>query len=100
MRRCRTFHIFWGNMVTSALKAMLARFNQANFIWCQEEPKNMGAWYFINHRIQDVLHEIHTNFPQLRYIGRPASASTAAGLMKNHTQQRDKFINEALTLQI
>ncbi len=83
-----------------ALRAFLARFNQAHFIWCQEEPENMGAWSFVRHRIEKILTEISTDFPQLGYIGRPASASTAAGLMKNHNSQREKLLNEALTLQI
>ncbi len=83
-----------------ALRAFLARFNQAHFVWCQEEPENMGAWFFVRHRIEHILEEISTNFPQLTYIGRPASASTAAGLMKNHNLQREKFLNQALSLQI
>ncbi len=84
----------------TALRAFLARFDTAHFVWCQEEPQNMGAWFFIRDHIEDILRELNTDFPQLSYSGRAASASTAAGLMKNHTQQREKFINDALTVQI
>lgn len=75
----------------------LSRFPQAEFVWCQEEPKNMGAWSFIEPNIEWVLGHIGTRFRRPSYAGRPASASTATGLMSKHNQELNQFLNEALT---
>jgi 2-oxoglutarate dehydrogenase complex dehydrogenase (E1) component-like enzyme len=50
-------------------------------VWCQEEPKNMGAWSFIEPYLEWVLAHIDAKYQRVRYTGRPASASTATGLM-------------------
>jgi 2-oxoglutarate dehydrogenase E1 component len=61
-------------------------------VWCQEEPKNMGGWTFVAPRIMQELQEGQN----LRYVGRQASASPAAGQKKVHKAEQDKLINEAL----
>jgi 2-oxoglutarate dehydrogenase E1 component len=50
-------------------------------VWCQEEPKNMGAWSFVEPYLEWVLHRIDAKHRRPRYVGRPASAATATGLM-------------------
>lgn len=66
--------------------------NAADIVWCQEEPQNQGAWYEIRHRLQAPLSVKHT----LRYIGRAASASPAAGYAQLHREQQNTLIQEAL----
>ena len=64
-----------------ALIEELSRFPQAEIVWCQEEPKNMGAWSFIEPNLEWVLDHIEAKASSRpRYAGRPASAATATGL--------------------
>ncbi len=81
-----------------ALIQELGRFPQAEMIWCQEEPKNMGAWSFIEANIEWVLDHISTEHLRPRYVGRAASASTATGLMRKHLAELRAFVDEALTV--
>ncbi|ARU93414.1 2-oxoglutarate dehydrogenase E1 component [Tatumella citrea] len=65
-----------------------------DFVWCQEEPLNQGAWYSCQHNFREVV-------PQgasLRYAGRPASASPAVGYMSVHQQQQQDLVNDALNV--
>jgi 2-oxoglutarate dehydrogenase E1 component len=82
-----------------ALIQELSRFPSAEIVWCQEEPKNQGAWTFVEANIEWVLDHIGADARRPRYIGRPACASTAAGLMSKHTAELHAFLDEALTLQ-
>ncbi len=79
-----------------ALAQELARFKNAEFIWCQEEPMNMGAWTFVQPGIERVLEFVKMKNTRPRYIGRPASASTATGLMSRHLKELKAFLDEAL----
>ena len=79
-----------------ALINILQRFRQADFIWCQEEPYNMGAWSFVQPNIERVLDFIKAKTPRPRYVGRAASASTATGLMSRHIKELKTFLDEAL----
>jgi 2-oxoglutarate dehydrogenase E1 component len=81
-----------------ALMAELARFPNADFVWCQEEPRYMGAWTFIEPNIEWVLEHIGAKHRRARYAGRQASASTAAGLASRHNQEQKALVQEALTL--
>ncbi len=63
-------------------------------IWTQEEPQNMGAWYFINHRIEDVLNKISLNAGKIVYKGRKKAASPAAGYLKMHIKEQAQIIEE------
>jgi 2-oxoglutarate dehydrogenase E1 component len=81
-----------------SLLTELGRFKDAEMIWCQEEPKNMGAWTFIEPNLEWVLQHIEAKHRRPRYAGRDGSASTASGLMSRHIKERDAFVNEALTL--
>ena len=72
-----------------ALIHELGRFPNAEIVWCQEEPKNMGAWSFIEPNIEWVLERIEAKHARPRYAGRPASASTATGLaVEAHSSRR------------
>jgi 2-oxoglutarate dehydrogenase E1 component len=79
-----------------ALAHELARFKNAEFVWCQEEPMNMGAWSFVQPGIERVLEFIKAKNTRPRYVGRPASASTASGLMSRHLKELKAFLDEAL----
>jgi len=81
---------------TKALMAELSRFKQAEIVWCQEEPRNMGAWVFVDIFVQWVLNQIEAKHRRARYTGRPASASTAVGQMSQHLAQLKQFLDEAL----
>jgi 2-oxoglutarate dehydrogenase E1 component len=74
----------------------LSRFKQAEVVWCQEEPRNMGAWFFVETYIEWVLNQIGALHRRPRYVGRPASAATATGLMSKHVAQLQAFLNDAL----
>jgi 2-oxoglutarate dehydrogenase E1 component len=74
----------------------LARFKGAEVVWCQEEPKNMGAWSFIEPYLEWVLKTARSKAERPRYAGRPASAATATGLMSKHLAQLQALLDEAL----
>ena len=80
-----------------ALIEELGRFKQAEFIWCQEEPRNMGSWHYIDPNIEWVLDHIDAKHTRSRYAGRAASASTATGLLSRHLQEQKALVEEALT---
>lgn len=68
--------------------------NVADFVWCQEEPQNQGAWY-------SSQHNFRASIPwgmELKYAGRPASASSAVGYMSVHLKQQKALVDDALTL--
>jgi 2-oxoglutarate dehydrogenase E1 component len=80
-----------------ALVQELARFKNAEVVWCQEEPRNMGAWHFIEPYLEWVLNQIHAPNRRPRYAGRAASAATATGLMSKHLAQLKALLDEALS---
>ncbi|HET7448793.1 MAG TPA: 2-oxoglutarate dehydrogenase E1 component [Methyloceanibacter sp.] len=79
-----------------ALIQELTRFKDAEMIWCQEEPRNMGAWSFIEPNLSWVLEHIEAKHKRPRYVGRPSSAATATGLMSKHVGELKAFLDEAL----
>ncbi|MGB6441236.1 MAG: 2-oxoglutarate dehydrogenase E1 component [Methyloceanibacter sp.] len=79
-----------------ALIQELTRFAEAEMVWCQEEPKNMGAWTFIEPNLSWVLDHIGAKHRRPRYAGRPASASTASGLARKHQLELKTLLEEAL----
>ncbi|MCJ8145163.1 2-oxoglutarate dehydrogenase E1 component [Ancylobacter sp. A5.8] len=74
----------------------LSRFKQAEIVWCQEEPKNQGAWAFVQPYLEWVLEQTGSASARPRYTGRPASAATATGLMSKHLAQLKAFLQDAL----
>jgi 2-oxoglutarate dehydrogenase E1 component len=77
----------------------LERFKQAEVVWCQEEPKNQGAWTFIEPNIEWVLTRINAKHKRPVYAGRAASASPATGLASQHKAQQEALVNDALTIE-
>jgi 2-oxoglutarate dehydrogenase E1 component len=80
-----------------ALVQELGRFKNAEVVWCQEEPRNMGAWHFIEPYLEWVLNQIHAPNRRPRYAGRAAAAATATGLMSKHLAQLKALLDEALS---
>jgi 2-oxoglutarate dehydrogenase E1 component len=88
--RCEQLYPFPRDEVTREL----ARFPNANdVIWCQEEPRNQGAWFQIRHHLEACLSDKHT----LRYAGRDRSAAPACGHLDQHQAEQAKLIDEALS---
>lgn len=75
------------------MKQILADYSHVtDYVWCQEEPLNQGAWYCSQHNFVSSIPE----HGKLRYVGRPASASPAVGYMSLHNEQQTALVNEAL----
>ena len=81
----------------AALSEELARFPNADIVWCQEEPMNQGAWTFVSPRLEAVLAKLGRK-DRPRYVGRGEGASPASGLTSQHLSQLAAFLNQALTL--
>ena len=79
-----------------SLMTELQRFTNAELVWCQEEPKNMGGYTFAEPWLELTLEKLNIKAKRARYAGRPATASTAAGLMSKHLKELETFLNEAL----
>ena len=77
------------------LVTALARFKNADIVWCQEEPRNMGAWFFVEPYIEWALAQTNGKVKRARYAGRPAAAATATGTMAKHLAQLRAFLDEA-----
>ena len=78
-----------------SLLTELGRFANAELVWCQEEPRNMGGWTFVDPWLELTLEKLSVKSKRARYVGRPASASTAAGLMSRHLKELDAFLTDA-----
>jgi len=75
----------------------IARYAKASeIIWCQEEPQNMGAWNFLDRRIEQTLGLIHHRVSRPTYVGRLESAATATGSMKRHVKEQAEIMDRAL----
>ena len=77
----------------------LERFKDAEMVWCQEEPRNQGAWTFVEPNIEWVLTRIKAKHKRPVYAGRAPSASPATGLASQHKAQQEALVNEALTIE-
>ena len=77
------------------VKVALAPYSHVtDFVWCQEEPLNQGAWYCSKHNFEAVI----PDNAKLSYAGRPASASPAVGYLSLHAKQQKQLVEDALTL--
>ncbi len=76
----------------------LTRFKDAEFIWCQEEPKNQGGWSFVEPNLEWSLNRVKAKCKRAKFVGRAAAASPATGLATQHKEQQETIINEALTI--
>lgn len=76
----------------------LAAFPNADIVWCQEEPRNQGAWFYVGQRFEDILGETGHKTKRARYVGRSEMASTATGLLQRHSREQAALVDEALTV--
>ena len=78
----------------SLVKSIKPYAKNAEFIWCQEEPKNMGAWSHVRDYIQWTLDFIKANNKNVSYIGRAPAASPATGYAKRHVAQQKEILEK------
>ena len=78
------------------LANVLKRYTKAKFIWCQEEPKNMGAWNTVRNYIERTLEMINLPEIAVKYVGRKASSSTATGNANKHLAQQKEILEKIL----
>jgi 2-oxoglutarate dehydrogenase E1 component len=74
------------------LGALVAAVLSAKFVWCQEEPENMGAWTFIEPRLRTLF------CTEIAYAGREASASPAVGALARHKREQARLVADAFTV--
>ena len=78
------------------LAKILKRYKKAEFIWCQEEPKNMGAWNTVRNYIDRTLEMINLGEISVKYVGRKASSTTATGNLNKHLAQQKEILEKIL----
>ena len=81
------------------LKEELSKTPDAEVVWCQEEPKNMGSWFFVDRKIEDVLMSYKAKFLRPTYAGREEAASPATGSLSRHNKEQADLVNEALAVE-
>jgi 2-oxoglutarate dehydrogenase E1 component len=79
-----------------ALIAEIKPCKNAEIIWCQEEPRNQGAWSYAGQRFENMLETIGHKYTRARYIGRPDMASTATGQLSRHNTEQAALVAQAL----
>jgi 2-oxoglutarate dehydrogenase E1 component len=79
-----------------SLGRALAPYLNADVVWCQEEPENMGAWNFVDRRLEKVLSRLDMKVRRPVYVGRDAAASPATGLAKTHMAQQARLVATVL----
>ena len=82
----------------NTLPKILAPYRQAQIVWCQEEPENMGAWNFVDRRLERLLGGLDIAAKRPAYVGREAAASPATGLAKTHAAEQAALVRTALTI--
>jgi 2-oxoglutarate dehydrogenase E1 component len=80
------------------LVSLLKAYPKAEVVWCQEEPMNMGAWTYLDRRLEAVLVEADSPAKRPLYIGRPEAASPATGLLSRHLFEQNLLVSQALNL--
>jgi 2-oxoglutarate dehydrogenase E1 component len=80
----------------NSLAEVLQRYRNAEIVWCQEEPENMGAWNFVDRRIERVLAGLDVAAKRPRFAGRAEAASPATGLYKRHVEEQSQLVADAL----
>jgi 2-oxoglutarate dehydrogenase E1 component len=80
----------------NTLTRLLTPYTNADVVWCQEEPENMGAWNFVDRRIEKVLLRLDMKVRRPTYVGRDAAASPATGLARTHMAQQARLVATVL----
>ncbi len=81
-----------------ALTKELGRFKNAEIMWCQEEPKNMGSWTFVLEPLQQVMEGLNLQQVKPSYAGRTAAAAPATGIASKHAKELAEFLEAALVV--
>ena len=81
-----------------ALAELMEPYRHCHLVWCQEEPRNMGAWATTGPFIHEVAEQLGSAHPVPRYAGRPTAASPATGSAPVHRAQQAALLDEALTV--
>jgi 2-oxoglutarate dehydrogenase E1 component len=95
--RLEQLYPFPGDPLTERLARMP---HLEDVVWCQEEPKNNGAWFFVEPRIEDALKGAGGKIARPRYAGRSSAASPATGLAKRHANEQAALVANALALSV
>jgi 2-oxoglutarate dehydrogenase E1 component len=80
------------------LGARLSQYANAEVVWCQEEPENMGAWHFVDRRIERALSGVEAKSKRPVYVGRAEAASPATGSLRTHLKEQADLVDRALTI--
>ncbi|PPR52772.1 MAG: hypothetical protein CFH14_00001, partial [Alphaproteobacteria bacterium MarineAlpha5_Bin4] len=98
--RLKTIHIIRLEQIYpfpyKTLQEEIEKFSDCEIVWCQEEPKNMGAWEFVKSRIEVVLEKVKSKNTNLHFIGRKAAASPATGVFDRHLANQKNLIRIAV----
>ncbi len=78
------------------LMQQLGRYPHAEVVWCQEEPANMGAWFFVSQRIETIVRDLNSDILTVNYVGRRGAASPATGLHSHHVKEQRWIVDQAL----
>jgi len=81
-----------------ALIDELKRFPNADVVWCQEEPKNMGSWSFIRDPLAETMEQLGRGGEAVRYTGRTTAASPATGSFKTHVREQAALVDDAINI--
>jgi 2-oxoglutarate dehydrogenase E1 component len=84
---------------SAEIQQQIEAYPNAEVVWVQEEPKNMGAWTFVRAYIEEVMDAIGRGNERVHYIGRKMAASPAAGYLKIHNMEQEALVEQAMTLQ-
>ena len=69
---------------------------EAEIVWCQEEPKNMGAWFFVDRKIEEVLNLFQSKYTRPKYVGSEEAASPATGSFSRHNKEQEEIVRKSL----
>lgn len=82
------------------LMEVLKPYRDIPLIWCQEEPLNMGAWAFLDRRLESILIELHSAHTRPIYVGRAVSAAPATGVLSRHLAEQQQLVTQAMTISL
>jgi 2-oxoglutarate dehydrogenase E1 component len=80
-----------------ALEQELKGYEHCTLVWCQEEPRNMGAWSFVSEFVEEIAGEMGFKDARPRYAGRRVAASPATGQHSRHVREQEELVDQALT---
>jgi 2-oxoglutarate dehydrogenase E1 component len=81
-----------------ALAELMEPYKHCDVVWCQEEPRNMGAWPFASTFIEEVAEELGFKSFRPRFAGRKSAGSPATGQFSRHAAEQQALIDDALTI--